>query len=316
MPGASATAGRAGDEESDDARDRHRDREALDPGDLVADRLREQDVRRRARRGGEREAIPPASDGAVEGCGEEDHADGGGRRRRSSRIARARSRRRAARGTRAARRPEGQASEAAMKRGSWRRYHAESADATSPVGGRRSDAAGRTRGAGRPPTRGEGPRRPRADVVEQGPTDAAIPTWTRPSPRARWRRRPAPGAAAGRVRRVMGRVNRTQSLLSTSTSLTYRSMFSNNHRRWILTASACSSSSPAAARCVRSPSSSATRPRRSRTARRARARGGRDADRARGPPRPADARRAAPRRPRRNDPRGARGRPRRPRPRR
>src|SRR3954470_3648245 len=70
---------RARDENGDRPRDRHRDREALDPGDLVADRLREQDVCRPACRRGEREGDAPCVRRALPGLGQQEDAHGGGR---------------------------------------------------------------------------------------------------------------------------------------------------------------------------------------------------------------------------------------------
>ena len=154
------------------------------PGDLVADALREQDVGRPARRGGEREGDPAGVRAAVPRLGEQEHADARRRPARPSRRrARARPRRRAGRGTRARSPcPAAGGRRRAMK------------NIVRPAG---HDAERRRRPSGRA---GEKARRPRADEDEQqdaGPRRAA----GTPRPRARRRRtgRPTRRSRAGRT---------------------------------------------------------------------------------------------------------------------
>ena len=222
MPGARRHGGvRARDEHGDDARDRHRDREALDPGDLVADLLREQDVRRPARRGGEREGDPAGVRRAVPRLGEQQHADGGDRRPDLRRPAAARDRdAERPEELERARRPERQAGDGRHEAQRQGRRSRRRARPTRPAraGRRRWAAAGRARAAGRPPTRGAGPPRPRGRRRRTGRPTPRCRSGRTPSPPAPCRRRHAARrAGGGGARRIMRPVNRTRTVRSTST---------------------------------------------------------------------------------------------------
>ena len=203
LRGQPAERARPGHDGGDQRGDRHRDGQRLEPRDLVADVLGEQDVRRPADRRGQREADAEQVRLARPRLGQQQHADGGEQPARawSAPCPRATATPSGPRNSSALAVPSGSRATAAMNSRVTPPVTTPSTHAggSAPAREVASAAAGRGPAGSRRPTPAAARRRPRRRCRRSGPPTTASPSWTQSIERDRHRR-----ADAGAERRVGG----------------------------------------------------------------------------------------------------------------